>query len=51
VTEILDQWEAELDTSIAELEQQVIQTRRYLHAHPEPSGEEVGYFGPTWQNA
>jgi amidohydrolase len=34
-------WEARLDEIVAELEPRLVEVRRFLHAHPEPSGEEV----------
>jgi len=34
-------WKAELDRVIGEQADEVIGLRRYLHAHPEPSGEEL----------
>ncbi|MCA9054815.1 MAG: amidohydrolase [Planctomycetaceae bacterium] len=36
----LEGWEPALDQLISELEPRLIETRRHLHAHPEPSGEE-----------
>ena len=36
----LEGWEPALDKLVVDLEPRLIETRRYLHAHPEPSGEE-----------
>ncbi|MFV0445717.1 MAG: M20 family metallopeptidase [Planctomycetaceae bacterium] len=36
----LEGWEAPLDRQVVELESMLIETRRHLHAHPEPSREE-----------
>lgn len=33
-------WEASIDTEVSALEPRLIETRRHLHAHPEPSREE-----------
>jgi len=38
---IVRHWEAPFDAMIDRLEAEIIQVRRHLHAHPEPSGEEV----------
>ena len=37
----LEPWERRFDVRIAELEGELIAIRRHLHAHPEPSGEEL----------
>ena len=37
----LEPWERRFDVHVAELESELIAIRRYLHAHPEPSGEEL----------
>src|SRR5215204_4263838 len=34
-------WQAQLDTAIDRLRDRLIALRRHLHAHPEPSGEEL----------
>jgi amidohydrolase len=36
----LTAWEPSLDREIADLEQRLVEIRRHLHAHPEPSREE-----------
>ncbi|MBX3438111.1 MAG: amidohydrolase [Planctomycetaceae bacterium] len=36
----LEGWEAEIDRQMGELEPRLIDVRRHLHAHPEPSREE-----------
>lgn len=38
---ILQHWEGPFDRAIAGLQTEVVRIRRHLHAHPEPSGEEV----------
>jgi len=35
------EWEERLDRIVAELEPRLVEVRRFLHVHPEPSGEEV----------
>ena len=37
----LEPWGRRLDEEIARLEPELIRVRRHLHAHPEPSGEEI----------
>ena len=37
---ILARWEPDIDRQVAELEARLIEIRRHLHAHPEPSREE-----------
>ncbi len=37
---LLEHWEPGIDRQIADLEERLIEVRRYLHAHPEPSKEE-----------
>ena len=37
---VLTEWESVIDRRVAELEPRLIEVRRYLHAHPEPSKEE-----------
>ena len=37
----LQPWEQRLDKELAQLEPELIRIRRHLHAHPEPSGEEI----------
>jgi amidohydrolase len=34
-------WQSKLDATVDELSEQMIALRRHLHAHPEPSGEEL----------
>lgn len=36
-----DPWKEQLDAAVAEFLPEAIQLRRHLHAHPEPSGEEL----------
>ncbi len=38
---LIEPWEALIDERIGTLEGRLIEIRRHLHAHPEPSGEEV----------
>jgi amidohydrolase len=35
------EWKAELDAIIGEIEAEIVELRRHLHSHPEPSGEEL----------
>lgn len=37
----IENWESQFDAQIAGLEAMQVELRRHLHAHPEPSGEEV----------
>lgn len=37
----LQPWEAKFDRQIERLQDEITEIRRHLHAHPEPSGEEV----------
>ena len=41
MTEAFVSWETRLDVLISGLEPRLVEIRRYLHAHPEPSGEEI----------
>jgi amidohydrolase len=38
---MLSSWQTKVDTVVDELSEQMIALRRQLHAHPEPSGEEL----------
>ncbi len=38
---ILERWEPDIDRQVAGLESRLIGIRRHLHAHPEPSREEI----------
>ncbi len=39
--EVLRRWESHIDEQIAQLDSRLIQIRRHLHAHPEPSRSEI----------
>jgi len=38
--QLLTRWDARIDGQVAQSADRLIELRRYLHAHPEPSGEE-----------